>query len=486
MLRFQAPKRKTLFPGLVKGTVSAPSGSTSVSAPTLAKVITEESKGVDRTDEEVEALTLSLFNLALSASRICEKQAKEDLARRTGTSLSSEFAVSSNAVELKGNALVEQLPGTRDLKHIIALNDSYKNPNDMTTPLVRTSYQVEAHRKIFKVMTPTIYGDDIDRYPDLIKDYWQYDDLGTHLAIMWPRRDGKSWSGAIAMSSSAYVLKGKKFIVCSTGERISAEMTGHMLKFFFQLTGSKGMIAKMTVEHLIITPSRDPNDTSAFHIYFLPCSPDKIRGISADVVFIDEAGFTKKSMLTDVILPLDSMVRVAVIMISSPPTSLANFFYRYFDLKQGDGKKIYDTLRIQSMCETCQAEGLDDCLHKKDRERAPWKSLEKEKEVRAQYGDDKKKLRRELYGMTESDDLEVFRREDINRWHERDCFTFEFCPQHVFVTIDLAAGGNHSDTAFFAGAFNNDDVAVVSRFFSCSTRASSAHTPKGSHRESQR
>jgi hypothetical protein len=314
--------------------------------------------------------------------------------------------------------------------------------------------------------------------------YWGYEDMKTRIAIMWPRRHGKTWTVGIMGASLAYTLKGKRMIILSTGERASGEMSGHMMKFFLQLPGATEMIAKKTNEHIILSKKRDPDDPDAFHIYSLPSSPTKTRGISADIVIFEEAGYIHEKIFTDVALPLDSMTRTAIMAISSPPDDLYNYFYKFFEMKTDKGDMLYDTFRITSMCDKCLAEKKGECPHVTDFERPHWKSMEKEKAVKKQYRDPAS-LRREIYGVMESNDLSVFRKQDIEKWMNAPTYTFEKSPDFLFVTTDPSGGGSGSDTAILAGAVNDVDTFVVScRPLFC--RSYSVQSPYGSQRDNHK
>jgi hypothetical protein len=140
------------------------------------------------------------------------------------------------------------------------------------------------------------------------------------------------------------------------------------------------------------------------------------------------------------------------------------------------GKLVYDGLKIASMCDSCHAQKRVKCEHVEDYERPPWKSLDKEEEVRVQYGNNDAKLRREIYGVAESDEMSVFQQCELDLWKHRDTYTFDRPPDHIFITIDTSGGGG-SDTAWTALAFNSGDKAVV---------CCSPHCPLGSHLASHR
>jgi hypothetical protein len=378
-------------------------------------------------------------------------------------------------------AIVETLPGTAVIKQIIKLNDSYQVPDGKNAPMIRTGYQVEAHRSMIKTIIPMVYGDDIDRYREAIIKYWGFENIRTRIAIMWPRRHGKTWTVASMGASMAYTVRGKRMVILSTGERASNMMSEHLMKFFLQLPGASDMIAKRTNEHIIISANRDPDDPEAFHIYSLPSSPTKTRGISADLLIFEEASFISEKMFTDIALPLDSMIRTAIMAISSPPTDLYNYFYKFFDMKTDEGNTLYDTFRIVSMCDSCIEQKKAECPHVVDFERPHWKSLEKEKAVKKQYRD-AASLRREIYGVMESNEMSVFRKPDIEAWEKGPTYTFERSPDYLFIAIDPSGGGSGSDTAWMAGAPNEHDAFVVSFSF----LTNSPQSPYGSQRESQR
>lgn len=404
--------------------------------------------------------------LSVELEKLCFDMAATDILQRSGVSSSLHNRTSK---QHEGDALVEQLPGTADLKNILRLLGEFNMPGKKDEKLVRTGYQVDVHRRVIRAISPMVYGDDIDRYPNLIRQYWKFEDLCTRVAVMWPRRHGKTWAMATILAAMAYTLRGKRWIILSTGERASGEMMAHTLSFFLQLPGAKGMIAKHTSEHLIISQTRDPNDSEAFHLYSLPDSPTKIRGITAHGMVFEEAAFIGEGMYNEVALPLDGVNRSCILAISSPPKESFNYFFKFFDLKNKDGKRVYDGIKIDSMCDTCRENNAEECPHRQDFERPPWKSLEKEKDLRAQYGNNKTQLRREIYGVAESDELSVFRKPDIERLYANPPYTFRRPPHYIIIAIDPCGGGTGSDTAWTAVAADEFDRFVV--------RIQASHSP---------
>jgi hypothetical protein len=134
-----------------------------------------------------------------------------------------------------------------------------------------------------------------------------------------------------------FVIRGKRMIILSTGKRISGEFSGHMMKFFYQLPGSSTMVAKRNDEHIIIAPSGNPDDEAAYHIYSLPDSPTKTRGITAQYLVFEEASYISEKMYTEIALPLDAVDQSAIIAISSPPDNKSNYFYKFFNMRVGEG-----------------------------------------------------------------------------------------------------------------------------------------------------
>ena len=68
----------------------------------------------------------------------------------------------------------------------------------------------------------------------------------------------------------------------------------------------------------------------------------------------------------EVVVPLLEMETTALIAISTPLDGL-NFYSEMFELKGGDGKPLFNTLRVGLSCQKCQKEGKSEsCTHMKD------------------------------------------------------------------------------------------------------------------------
>lgn len=174
------------------------------------------------------------------------------------------------------------------------------------------------------------------------------------------------------------------------------------------------------------------------------------------MIYLEEAAFMALDVFFEVVVPLLEMETTALIAISTPLDGL-NFYSEMFELKGGDNKPLFNTLRVGLSCQKCQKEGkAATCTHMKD-VIPPWKSAAKFDMVAAIYGDRKDLLARESMGQITNDAASVFSQKLVEELMSRPVWKLRNNSKFVFLGVDPNGGGS-SDLAIISMAFEDNNL----------------------------
>lgn len=133
------------------------------------------------------------------------------------------------------------------------------------------------------------------------------------------------------------------------------------------------------------------------------------------------------------------------------------------NLKRGDGKPLFHVVR-HGPCQECIDKGIGpDCIHF---ERAPWKSKQKDDEVRAIYAQQGKSdlFDQEMRGQTVSKHNYLIQGKFIKALHDRPLHIWSRPPGVIHVGIDPHGGGKTSEHAVMAISYVRGAHVVSSVF----------------------
>lgn len=92
-----------------------------------------------------------------------------------------------------------------------------------------------------------------------------------------------------------------------------------------------------------------------------------LRGITADVMYLEEAAFMDPSIFYEVVVPLLENRGTALICISTLLDS-QNFFTQLCKARNEDGSTVFDVISIERICSNCKRlpllEQKISCTHK--------------------------------------------------------------------------------------------------------------------------
>lgn len=183
--------------------------------------------------------------------------------------------------------------------------------------------------------------------------------------------------------------------------------------------------------------------------------PQSLKGVSGDVIVLEEAAYCDPGLISEVIIPLLSMQSSCLMCISTLLES-GNHYSKMFELTDATGEKLFETISISLVCDDCmKTEHPEKCTHKLA-EMPRWLSSAKMEVVRSLLADDPAMLLRESMGVSADSTQRAFPSEDIERFFERvyprfpaDGFSGAAQPlAHFTLAVDPAAGGSSQFAVF--------------------------------------
>ena len=301
----------------------------------------------------------------------------------------------------------------------------------------RSKMQKIFHRNFMQATCMHLYRHDPDIDIDNIMKMNNFTNLKQQVLCLTPRRFGKSTSVAMFVASYVLTVPYSEQCIFSTGRRASQKLL-ELIRDMIKAGKYKDMFVKCNGETMLVQ-GPDPLDVRKVHSY--PSCAKTLRGCGGDVVYMEEAAFMALDVFFEVIVPLLEMDTTALIAISTPLDGM-NFYSEMFELKGGDGKPLFNQLRIGMSCEKCQKAGkAADCTHMASVV-PPWKSAAKFDMVKAIYGDRKDILARESMGQITNDAASIFSQGMVEKLLAKQPWVLKSGAKYVFLGVDPNGGGD--------------------------------------------
>jgi len=301
----------------------------------------------------------------------------------------------------------------------------------------RSKMQKIFHRNFMQATCMHLYRHDPDIDIDNIMKMNNFTNLKQQVLCLTPRRFGKSTSVAMFVASYVLTVPYSEQCIFSTGRRASQKLL-ELIRDMIKAGKYKDMFVKCNGETMLVQ-GPDPLDVRKVHSY--PSCAKTLRGCGGDVVYMEEAAFMALDVFFEVIVPLLEMDTTALIAISTPLDGM-NFYSEMFELKGGDGKPLFNQLRIGMSCKKCQDAGkAADCTHMASVV-PPWKSAAKFDMVKAIYGDRKDILARESMGQITNDAASIFSQGMVEKLLAKQPWVLKSGAKYVFLGVDPNGGGD--------------------------------------------
>lgn len=199
---------------------------------------------------------------------------------------------------------------------------------------------------------------------------------------------------------------------------------------------------------------------------YLGCAIYHLRGINANVIFVDEGVYVKTALFYEVIIPLLVRRNSVLIMISSPGES-SNFYHTLEGVvDEKTGQKIFLTVKPLA-CKRCQ--GTDDelyCTHN-DVNAGVWEDPRRREILMNLYATQNALGLRELRGVEIDSDDNVFMKKYIDALKTKSYYEtgYNFKAKTIYCGCD-PGGGGASETAIVSFFYTDEGLPVVSLIIS--------------------
>lgn len=169
-----------------------------------------------------------------------------------------------------------------------------------------------------------------------------------------------------------------------------------------------------------------------------------LRGIDADIIFLEEAAFIPLEVITVIVLPLVRLRNAALIGISTPGTEEDNFFGEMMKLKDphDPDDTMFDIVTIGLVCDACKKRKKGDSCRHLSHLQPRWISSSGVDDVRAMMKGMSKVFMQENMGMNVSTTHRYFRAALVDSVFSTEPVTFTQPPRTVYIGIDPSGGGN--------------------------------------------
>ena len=87
-----------------------------------------------------------------------------------------------------------------------------------------------------------------------------------------------------------------------------------------------------------------------------------LKGVSGDIIVLEEAAYCDPGLISEVIVPLLSMQQSCLLCISTLLES-GNHYSRMFELKDPLGEPLFETIQISLVCDDCLKTDHLSCAH---------------------------------------------------------------------------------------------------------------------------
>ena len=325
----------------------------------------------------------------------------------------------------------------------------------------RSPNQKKFHEKFTQACVQHIYGKDYELNRRTLLKKFKCDELKRQVFVVAPRRFGKTWSVSMFLAAFLYCIPGKIISVFSTGRRASQALKDIVMKFFEQLPESKGMIQSYNAEEVRVQPKNTSKLLEQTVAKFYPSSVRGLKGVTADVIILEEAAQLDLAVFYEVIVPLLGVENTCVLGISTP-LEATNFYSVLVNKKHNvTGKFLFESFKIQLLCEECRSKNKLDCKHKLD-ELPTWKPQESQKMVEMLMEDVPDLYAREVMGEFVSGERTIFLDKHILQLKESSQVKHKYLSDNVLYTaIDPNGGGKGSDLAIVTFYNEGGQVHIV-------------------------
>lgn len=340
----------------------------------------------------------------------------------------------------------------------------------------RSKQQMMMHHAMLILSFEQYYGEDIGAHLVRLLKKYKMSELRTEGLFVAPRRFGKTVCAAIYVSCETVVLagvkgnpKGHDVLIYSNNQRASSLFLMHTYRItraLAEIPEFGGAVTHLNRKEKLIymTSEGYQNEISAF-----PANEEKLRGTGAtaytSTVIGEEIGFVPVGIVMKILAPTLTRKRTKFIGITT--MNMGDPFLKpLMEAKYPDGRSVMLTLDFDLVCDDCKKSGRAlqcKCLAA---DIPHWQSAARHDKLSILMDSHKNTLLTEIKNVPIDERTSAaFSRTAVEwlRTEEAIIRQSEFFADHIFTTVDPAAGGQHSLFAIVSVVWR-ENMLIVSFF----------------------
>lgn len=340
----------------------------------------------------------------------------------------------------------------------------------------RSKQQMMMHHAMLILSFEQYYGEDIGAHLVRLLKKYKISELRTEGLFVAPRRFGKTVCAAIYVSCETVVLsgikgnpKGHDVLIYSNNQRASSLFLMHTYRItraIAEIPDFGGAVTHLNRKEKLIfmTSEGYQNEISAF-----PANEEKLRGTGAtaytSTVIGEEIGFVPVGIVMKILAPTLTRKRTKFIGITT--MNMGDPFLKpLMEAKYPDGRSVMMTLDFDLVCDDCKKSGRAlecKCLAA---DIPHWQSAARHDKLSILMDSHKNTLLTEIKNVPVDERTSAaFSRPAVEwlRTEEAIIRQSEFFADHIFTTVDPAAGGQHSLFAIVSVVWR-ENMLIVSFF----------------------
>jgi len=309
----------------------------------------------------------------------------------------SDAVAGSTSSYIRSDTGAQEVPGDRVLSALFA---KLEEIDQLEYP--RSLHQIKFHDCFTRASLRIIYGDDFDRCQQRLLREFDSREFRTEVMIVTPRRFGKTFSVAQYCAAFTASVLGKEVAIFSTGRRASKKILDLVVRFMEPILLPTQRITTRNQEevHVLDEETGKRNKVCSY-----PSKVQTLKGSGGDLIVCEEAAYMDQQVFYEVVVPLLGLRDTALIAISTI-LDPSNFYTKLIDMKDPDGKALFDVQKFELVCAKCKASSTPwECTHMTDT-LPPWLSGEKHHKIRNFLPPEL--IGRETMGITMSDSNKAF------------------------------------------------------------------------------
>jgi uncharacterized protein YaiL (DUF2058 family) len=232
----------------------------------------------------------------------------------------------------------------------------------------------------------------------------------------------------------------------------------HVFAFMKNLNQDERVIRKN--EEKLVLRCLDNISESKINAY--PSAIQTLKGVSGDIVILEELAAIDPDVLYEVVLPLHQLDRCAFIGISTITTE-NNFFSKYLKMKDNNDEPLFTVKYVYLACEQCRRLNIAHKCNHNNILLPQWSSARKARVVKALMKGREDMLAREIGGVANSLYGKAFLKKRIDELRDAPRYEIDSRTDYpcYFIAVDPNAGGKNSHFAICTVLSHHGRYAII-------------------------